>query len=98
MLSMSGTGCSNSYMDAAGAWTCESINPGSTVLPPRSTCSGPGVREFQNVTVRTGRKDASIANRHGLDDVKLRIDGDDLAVVKDVARRWLAVAAGRDDE
>jgi hypothetical protein len=39
MLSMSGTGCSNSYIDAAGAWTCESINPGNTVLPPRSILS-----------------------------------------------------------
>ncbi len=38
-LSMSGTGCSNSYIDAFGACTWESISPGSTVLPPRSTCS-----------------------------------------------------------
>ena len=38
MFSMSGTGCSNSYIDALGAWTWESISPGSTVLPPRLTC------------------------------------------------------------
>ena len=40
-LSISGTGCSNSYIDAAGACTWESIKPGSTVLPPRSTRSVP---------------------------------------------------------
>ena len=38
-LSMSGTGAPNSYIDALGACTWESISPGSTVLPPRSTCS-----------------------------------------------------------
>src|SRR5438045_1186498 len=37
MLSISGRGWSNSVMQASVAWTCESIRPGSTVLPCRST-------------------------------------------------------------
>jgi hypothetical protein len=43
---MCGTGCSNSYIDAAGACTWESIRPGRTVLPPRSTRSVDGPASF----------------------------------------------------
>ena len=94
MVSMSGTGCSNSYIDALGACTWESISPGSTVLPPRSICSVLEPASFDDVGVRAHRNDAAVPNRHGFDDVKLRIDGHDLAVVEDVAGRRLAVAGG----
>ena len=45
-LSMSGTRCSNSYIDALGACTWESINPGSTVLPARLICCVPEPASF----------------------------------------------------
>ena len=95
---MSGTGCSNSYIDALGAWTWESISPGSTVLPPRSTCwvSVPAsfwMSAFVPVAVMRPS-----ANRHRLHGAKLRIDGHDLAGVEDVARRGFALIAGRDNE
>ena len=54
--------------------------------------------EFQDVGVRAHRDDAPGANRHGLDSAKLRINGHDLAGVKDVARRGFALIAGCDNE
>ncbi len=51
--------------------------------------------KLQHVSVCPGRQDAAVANRHRFDDVKLRIDGDNLAVVDDVARRRLRRLAGQ---
>ena len=87
MVSISGTGCSNSYIDAPGACTWESIRPGSTVLPPRSTRSVPEPGQLHDVGVRAHRNDPPVADRHRLDDPELRVDGHDLAVVEDMARR-----------
>ena len=54
--------------------------------------------QLHDLGVRAGREDAPVANRHGLHDAKLRVDGHDLAVVEDVARRGLALAASCDNE
>src|SRR5262249_8574648 len=57
---------------------------------------GTRARELHDVVTRPGGDHVSVANRHGFDDVKLRIDREDFAVVPDVAWRRLAMAGGTD--
>ena len=52
MVSISGTSWSASNTAAAGAWTCESISPGSSIRPPSScTVVRPGAASARMLAV-----------------------------------------------
>ena len=80
MLSMSGTGCSNSYIDAARRMHVRIDQSRQHGLAAEIDLLGAGSGELHDLVVRADGDDAAVANRHGLDDAKLRIDGHDLAV------------------
>ena len=55
---------------------------------------GAGRGEREHVGIRAGGENPAVADRHRFHDLELRIDGRDLAVMEDVARRRLALEGG----
>ena len=64
-------------------WVCESIRPGRTILPPRSTTAVAGPRVAERLLVGPDHEEPVAADRDGLADREVAVDGDDLAAVQD---------------
>ena len=62
---------------------CESIRPGRTILPPRSTTSVLGPAGLEDLLVGPDAEQAAALDGQGLADREVAVDGDDLAVVED---------------
>ena len=80
-VSMSGTGRSNSYIAAAAACTWESISPGSTVLPSKSTRSVRGPASRSDLGAAANRHNPVAPHRHRFHDAEALVHRDDLPVM-----------------
>ena len=76
-------GWSNSIMHASVGCACESIRPGKTILPPRSTRTVRGPRGFWTSSIGADADQTVALDGQGLADREIAIDRDDLAVMED---------------